>query len=217
MWLVYHRVGIADLEVLWQTMQAFRCEVADLSLFTTRDSVGMIQEKSITPAHETWKFAPTEGRQGENKLAAFIQDHKLSSACLSWAKQCLERSAPFHGLCADAQRTLIARYSFMKQVCDINPIQKRVIFQYCQSVHRCPTGVGQIPCICPKGKYWDSILQRPLHAWELAALQGIGEEEILFFGLQSVPPNLIQDLAGNSFSGNICTAVLLSTLVAWRR
>ena len=61
------------------------------------------------------------------------------------------------------------------------------------------------------------ILQRPLHAWELAALQGIGEEEFLFFGIQSVPPNLIQDLAGNSFSGNICTAVLLSTLVAWRR
>ena len=76
MWLVYHRVGIADLEVLWQTMQAFRCEVADLSLFTTRDSVGMIQEKSITPAHETWKFAPIEGRQGENKSVAFIQDHK---------------------------------------------------------------------------------------------------------------------------------------------
>ena len=34
----------ADLEVLWQTMQAFRCEVADLSLFTSTDSVGMIQE-----------------------------------------------------------------------------------------------------------------------------------------------------------------------------
>ena len=91
------------------------------------------------------------------------------------------------------------------------------MFQYDQSVDRCPVGVGVVPCICPKGKYWDSLLMRPLCAREHAALQGIGDRERAVFGLNEIGDTLLKDFAGNAFSGNVCVSMLLGALAAWQR
>ena len=218
-WLVYHRVGLADMDILLKCMQIFRCDAASVSMFVMEDSVPVFelprQAFNLETLHNLMKLH--KERRWPQKLQDFIEKHALSTESLSWAMQCLERCPAFHGLRARGQTVLIARYAYLKQVRNVDATATRVIFQYDQSVDRCPTGFGQVPCVCPKGRYWDSLLKRSLHAVEHAALQGIGKEEIALFGLENVPSALLADLIGNSFSGNVCAIVVLSTLAAWKR
>ena len=150
------------------------------------------------------------------RAVAFIQTHDLSKEILAWAETALSGSPAFHFLCPREQVTLVARYAYMLQKHQVNPTTRRVIFQVDQSIDYCPTGVDVAPCICPNGKYWDSVLMRPLSAHEHAALQGIGAAEREFFHLGDIGCSRWKDLAGNAFSGNVCVAVLLGALSAWR-
>jgi hypothetical protein len=96
-----------------------------------------------------------------------------------------------------------------------------VVFQTDQDVPRQPVGIAKVPSICPSGAYWLASGQLPQHrylsAHELARLQGVGEQELALFRLRDVSDTLLQDLAGNAFSGPVCIAAVLSAILSWRR
>jgi len=168
-------------------------------------------------SNSIWRFARASGDAWETKVEEYILKHSLSPSVLGWAQRVLETAVVFRGLRRREQLVLVLRYAYMKQIRGIDPVQERVIFQYDQGVDRCPTCVLYAPCICPKGKYWDSFCMRPLEAQEHAALQGIGERERAFFGLGDIDDRLLKDLVGNVFSGNVCMVMLFGALAAWKR
>ena len=109
----------------------------------------------------------------------------------------------------------------MKQFRNVDPTCEMVVVQFDQELGRCPTTVNMTPCVCPGGKYWLSYglpgTPRCLSAGELAMLQGIGKEEVDHFGLHEMPPSLLQNCAGNSFSGAVCMSIFMVVLMAWDR
>ena len=90
--------------------------------------------------------------------------------------------------------------------------------QHCAEVSRAPVGLGMCPCIVPKGDYWLSSEKRFLSSSELLALQGWGADEMSRSGaLANAGEALQKDLAGNAFSSNVASVVLLSMLCHWPR
>ena len=116
---------------------------------------------------------------------------------------------------------LTQRYAYLKQVKNIDPTTCTVVLQIDQEVERCPTGLGVVPCIAPKGVYWVTCgvqgAPRLLSAQEVAKLQSIGPQEFGCYGLHVVPQRLVRDLVGNAFNGAVCNVVLLAALSAWQR
>ncbi len=174
-------------------------------------------------AGDTGRAGPCPEQQPwRRRQAEFRVKHGLTAESLEWGHRVLRAAPAFATLPLRAQETLVARYALLKQVANIDPTVTTTVLQYDQEVHRCPVGVGFAPCICPKGQYWVSyghggMPPRPLTAAELAALQGIGAEELLCFNLTHVPSALLRDLAGNAFSGSVCLCVFLAVLAAWDR
>ena len=159
----YFKVGSAEFEVLWQTVDHLRCDCAPMSCFVQRlvDKSRHVDTAEHAIGNFEWEYTRSSDAEREGKVESYILQHNLQPSILAWAQQVLLEGPVFRTLCRREQFVLILRYAYMKQIRGIDSVQQRVIFQYDQGVDRCPAGVGVAPCICPKGKYWDSSRMRP--------------------------------------------------------
>ena len=63
----------------------------------------------------------------------------------------------------------------------------------------------------------DGLPSRPRCPEEAAHLQGFGPKEMNDYGLVNILPAQLQDLVGNSYSTTVVMAVIMGTLLAWKR
>ena len=209
-YLLYYRAGSGDAEVAFDTARLLQARSPTLPAFL--EALSPTPVAKLSQRHRRCVGWPS-------KHETFQTSHSLRPDVIAWAESVL--CGFTSGLLPREVSLLTKRYAYLKQVKDIDATTCTVVLQIDQELDRCPTGVGVVPCVAPKGAYWVTCgvrgAPRLLAVEEVAQLQSIGPQEMNFYGLHVVPARLLRDLVGNAFNGAVCNMMLLVALSSWQR